>query len=378
MRNVDAQRVAYLAGELEAMGVKAGTAVTMAKGMNAGAAHPPAQVSHPPRARRGFVFLVIAVAVVAGNAWLVRNYPSFAEGPAPEWPVMFDLLLFLPALYFALNWRQGKTAALKALGILGLGALAGSLILPPESKVAWRLVEDLRFVAIALVLAFQLGVLVLLLREAARSQHDQNLELALAQAIGKRFGQDGFARLLMLESRIWLYGLFRRPVRHAFPGLRHFHVGKQGLNADNQKAFLFLIGAEIPIAHFLIHLFSPTAALVVTALSAYGFVFMLAEYRATLFRPVSVTERGLHLRYGVASDFVLPWENIASVAPTRGPVRRAKGLVRLVGMGEANVAIELVPGTVVDGLFGPREVGRVLLGVDEPAALIEEIRARLC
>lgn len=347
--------------------------------MNGVASHAPG-VPGPvgPRSprRRGFVFLAFAAAVVAGNAWLVRNYSLFAEGPAPEWPVMFDLLLFVPAVYFALHWRQGKAAALKALGIVGLGALAGSLILPPESKVAWRVVEDLRFVAIGLVLLFQLGVLVLLLRQAARGRHDQNLELSLAEAIGDRFGQAGFARLLMLESRIWLYGLFRRPVRNDFPGIRHFHVGKQGLNADNQKAFLILIGAEIPIAHFLVHLFSPMAAAVVTALSAYGFLFMLAEYRATLYRPISVTAAGLRVRYGIATDFMVEWESIASADATHGPVRRTKGRMRLVGMGEANVSLELRPGTQVRGLFGSGVVERIMLGVDDPAGLIAEIQAR--
>ena len=327
--------------------------------------------------RRSFGFLLFAAAVILANALLARNYSSLAEGPPPEWPVMFDLLVFLPAVYFALHWRQGKVAALKALGLAGVGALAGSWILPAESKVAWLIIEDLRFVAIAAIVLFQLGVLAMLLTRVTRTRHSQNLELSLEQAIGDRFGDTGFARLLRFESRVWLYGLFRRPIRHAFPGLRHFHVGQQGLNASNQQAFLVLIGAELPIAHFLIHLFNPLAAVVVTALSAYGFLFMLAEYRATLHRPISITERGLRVRYGVAGDFGLPWSLVAAVAPTRGAVRRAKGRVRLVGMGEANVAIDLVPEARVAGLFGERAVGQVFLGVNDPAGLIAEIQSRL-
>lgn len=329
-----------------------------------------------PPVRSRIQFLAFAAAVVAVNALLVGNYTLVAAGPAPEWPVMIDLLLFVPLVYLALNWRQGKDAVFRALGLASLGALAGSLILPVDSKNAWLIVEDLRYVALAIIVLFQLGLVSLLLTQVARERHSQNLELSLHRAIGNRFGNTVFARLLRLESRVWLYGLFRRPIRHAFPGLRQFHVGKQGMNASNQAGFLMLFGAEIPIAHFIVYLFDPVVAAVVTALSVYGVLFMLAEYRATLHRPLSVTERGLQVRYGVASDFLLDWPSIATAAPARGPVRRARGRLRLIGMGEANVVIGLAPGTRVSGLAGSRVIEQVFLGVDDPAGLIAEIHAR--
>ncbi|MET0807418.1 MAG: hypothetical protein ABWX93_01545 [Pseudoxanthomonas sp.] len=329
-----------------------------------------------PPARSRIRFLAFAAAVVALNALLVGNYAILAAGPAPEWPVMIDLLVFVPLVYLAFNWRQGRDAVFRALALASLGALAGSLILPVESKHAWLIVEDLRYVALAVVVVFQLGLIILLLTQVARERHSQNLELSLDRAIGDRFGNTVFAGLLRLESRVWLYGLFRRPIRHAFPGLRQFHVGKQGMNASNQAGFLMIFGAEIPIAHFMVDLFDPVVAVVVTALSVYGFLFMLAEYRATLHRPLSVTDRGLQVRYGVATDFVVDWPSIANAAPTRGRVRRAKGRIRLIGMGEANVMIGLAPGTRVSGLTGSRVVQQIFLGVDDPTGLIAEIRAR--
>ena len=342
--------------------------------MTAGATHPRVP-SSDARRRRGF--LLLAAAVIAANAVLVHGYPRLGAGPAPEWPVMFDLLLFLPLACLALHWRQGwRAAALKAAAVAGLGVLAGSLILPAGSKQLWRTVEDLRFVILALVLLVQAGVLVMLLREVFRARHGHNLELAMAQAIAQRFGDSAFAQVLQLEGRIWLYALARRPVRHAFPGTRHFSVDRQGMNASNQFAFLVLVGVELPIAHLLIALFDPMLAAVVTALSAYGFLFLLAEYRATRLRPVSVTDRGLQLRHGVAADLLLEWRAIASATPTRGPVRRARRERRLVGMGEANVVIELKPGTEVPGVFGPRTLERIQLGVDDADGLLAEIRAR--
>ena len=99
--------------------------------------------------------------------------------------------------------------------------------------------------------------------------------MALDGAIGDLFGNTVFARVLRLESRVWLYQLFKRPIRNAFSGLRHFHVGKQRLNASSQLGFLIVVGAEIPIARLFLYLFDPTVAAIVTAVSVYGFLAVL-------------------------------------------------------------------------------------------------------
>jgi len=60
---------------------------------------------------------------------------------------------------------------------------------------------------------------------------------------------------------------------------------------------------------------------------------------------------------------------------SRGPVRRAKGRVRLIGFGEANVVIGHAPGTRVSGLAGSSVIQQVFLGADDPAGLIAKIHA---
>jgi len=45
------------------------------------------------------------------------------------------------------------------------------------------------------------------------------------------------------------------------------------MNASNQPGFLMLLGAKIPIVHFMVYLFDSIAAAVVTALSVYGLLF---------------------------------------------------------------------------------------------------------
>ena len=52
-------------------------------------------------------------------------------------------------------------------------------------------------------------------------------------------------------------------------------------------------------------------------------------------------------------------------------------MLRLIGMGEANVVLELVPGTRITQWFGTRETERIYLGVDDPAGFIAELQSRL-
>jgi hypothetical protein len=333
--------------------------------------------TRPPATRRVRVFGLLAAAIVAVNVLLVSRYPQWQGQAAPEWPIAVDLLLNVPLLYLGLNFRHGSGLIWRVAAIAGIGVLLGSFIIPQESKQLWLVLELLRYVMIGAVLLVQLGVVASVVAQIVATRHAQNAEVALDGAIAARLSGRAFANLIRLEARVWLFALLRRPIRHPYPGQRHFFVGAQGMNASNQLGFLILVGAEIPVVHFLVSLFDPLVAVIVSALSIYGLLFMLAEYRATVHRPISVGSDGLQVRYGLATDFHLPWKSIAQAEGFKGPVRRARGELRLIGMGEANVVLHLSPGTRLAGLFGERDTQRIYLGIDDPTALLAEVQSRI-
>jgi hypothetical protein len=227
------------------------------------------------------------------------------------------------------------------------------------------------------VLATQVALIAMMLREVLRAQATHNLELAVDEILTRRLGSQGMVNLFRLEARMWLYALLRRPVRHPFPGQEHFYGHRQQGNASNQFGFLMLIAVEMPVMHLILHwLVSPLAALVVTVLSVYGFIFMLADYRATLYRPTTRESDRLRIRYGIAGDVAVQLSRIAAVSRYNASARRAPGRMRFVGMGAANVRLELMPGTRLTGLLGEREVAEILLGLDEPEKFIASVRSQ--
>ncbi|MGH8051610.1 MAG: hypothetical protein ACREPB_13200 [Arenimonas sp.] len=322
-------------------------------------------------------FLLFALLIFTANWLLVRYLSESSAFAVPEWPVGVDLLLLVPLTYLWLNRKQGRQAFIGAIALFGLGILLGSWILPTESKNVWLVLEQLRFIVLLGIVLVQAVLIVLMINEVMAKKGTRNLDIAVGEAVNRRFGGDGIAHLMSIEARMWLYALLRKPIQHPFPGEQHFHYHLHQGNASNQQAFLILIGAEIPIAHVLLHLYSPTLALFITATSIYGFIFLLAEYRATLYRPVSIDGETLHIRYGVLADQIILLKDIVGVKHCEGRIRRAKNRLRFTGPQHANVHLQLAPETRLDTLLGKKSIDEIYLALDTPEAFIKLVASRI-
>lgn len=320
-------------------------------------------------------FLLFAGLIFAGNWLVVHQLSNSSAMPVPEWPVAFDLLLLIPLSYLWINRKQGRQAWIGALALFSFGVLFGSWILPGQSKQLWLLLEQLRFVILIGIVLTQVTLIFLIIKEVIAKKSNHNLDIAVDEAVSRRFGREGFANLLRIEARMWLYALLRKPIKHAFPGNQHFEYHLHQGNASNQQGFLILIGAEIPIAHLLLHFYNPTLAIFVTATSIYGFIFLLAEYRATLYRPISIEDKQLHIRYGVFSDQIIRFSQIASIQRCDSRIKRAAKRLRFTGPQHANVHILLKPDTELDTLLGKKNIAEVYIALDKPEYFIQAVNA---
>ncbi|TWI09515.1 hypothetical protein [Aerolutibacter ruishenii] len=320
-------------------------------------------------------FAASALLVYLGNYLIASQYPARAAGPFPEWAVAVDVFLLVPALYLLLVRPPLKKAVLAVFALLSFGVLAGAWIIPDGEKDAWRWLEQVRWGYLAALVIVQLTLLTTVLADIARARAAPNLETAVNAVILKRVKDAGIARLLQADARMWMYLFVHKQDRFqftqpAFLGARH------DANAANQLAFVVLVAAEIPIAHVLLHLYNPTLALVVSALSVYGLAFLYAEYRATLLRATTFEGDGLHIRSGVLGDVVVPYAAIASIENSNQRPRRAKHAMRFVGTASANLTLVLRDGAELQTLFGARRVERVHLAIDEPARFREALGSR--
>ncbi len=341
-----------------------------------------ASIASPSRGR--YVFLALAALVMLANAVIMRWPPvafTDAAGLAPEWPVLVDALVTLPLLYLLLvGWRGWR--AWRAAAAVGMTALALSAwIVPEQSRHVLDMLKPLRHLAIAIVIAVECVAVVAVVRFILRMRREGlNAETAIERAMVDRFGDGAFTRLLVLDARIWFYALFARAGKPlAFPGDTHFTVHAKDGNASNQLVFIFLILFELPILHGLLMVMaSAQVAWIVTVLTLWGLAFLVADYRASLLRPISLDGDALVIRYGVLVDVRVPLAAIASVQRWNEEVPgRQPGTLRYCESGVPNVRIDLAEPLDVPGLFGgSRRVERVFLGVDTPVPFVAALEQR--
>lgn len=320
------------------------------------------------------VFVCIAALIYLANYAFASFHARSA--PVPEWPVAVDLFLVVPALYLILYRPPLRQAIIGLLALVSIGILVGSFVIPQDDKQTWVALERVRWVYLGALLAAQVALIAAVLRDIRMHRSAPNIETAVHDAIAKRFPEPTAHGLLQADARVWLYALVRRRDRFALPEPA-FYGWKHDSNASNQQAFLILIAAEIPLAHAVIHLFSPVAAWVVTAATLYGLVFLYAEYRATLLRATTLESTFVHVRHGVLGDLRIPYASIWAVERVDYRPRRQQGVLRFVGTGTANLKLCLHDATRLQTLFGLRETQAVYLGLDTPAAFEHALTLRL-
>jgi len=334
---------------------------------------------------RKSVFGLVVLLAMAGHYALLR-VPFVGNDfgrDVVEWPLLADLLITFPLLYYFMFRPSLRAFLLRWLTFAALGFWFGSLVIPDEGKVIWRGVESLWPLYVALQAALELYVLVFLVRKMrALTRMGGDVDGAMEQTIRGRLGRGAAGWFALFEARIWYYGLFmRKGAQLRFRGEQHFSYDKNEGNASNQIAVIMMLLFEMPLSHLLLHLVAvkPLLAWIVDGLTLWSLLYLVAEYRATHWRPVSLDKDALLIRYGVfAADRVVPYGMVESISRRSGYVPRERGVLRLRQFGGANVEIRLRPGSRLPGFAGREQVvTRICIGIDKPDAFIDAVRAKL-
>lgn len=143
-------------------------------------------------------FLVLAPLLVAVELAFARGV-AWSADPFAEYAILFDLCLFVPALYALCYRRQLATGALvvrTAALFLG-GVYLASLLVPPDAQVLLKSLDFLRPAGIAVLALIELKILIEIVRLAFGGTTS-------AQEISRRSGAPQWvARLMLIEARFW-------------------------------------------------------------------------------------------------------------------------------------------------------------------------------
>ncbi|MEO8670870.1 MAG: hypothetical protein ABI411_06110 [Tahibacter sp.] len=291
--------------------------------------------------------------------------------------VFGDLLLTVPLVYCWINRRAGRTAWVGAAALCAWGIWIGAWLMPDEPFL--QNATSLRWIAASVVLAFELALIISLLRVLPRLGRSDNPETLLLGRMAAHFGKQPFVPFIQWEARMWLHLLAPSGWRWHFAGTHHYSYHRKDANASDQLGIIALMLVSLPIDHLLLMLWSPLAAWILTALTAYATCGCVAHYRAIHRRPISLEAHRLCLRNGLATDVSIDLSCIAAVVHQHAEVaRREVGALRLGAGNRPNVCLHLREEQALPRPVGTSvRAGTVYFSVDEPASLIAELRSRI-
>jgi hypothetical protein len=251
---------------------------------------------------------VFALAAVAINlvAFLMVH---LAPRPAVEVGAALDVAVTVPALYFLLIVRGGVMPLISLLPVCLLGMLRATYLAPGTGSARPAAAAGVELALAALIVGrVRRGL-------KARGQADDVLERMEAAAL-ETVRSRRLAAVLASELAVFYYAFAAwRRAPHVPTGARAFSVHEQSGVAALFGVLAGVSVMEAALVHLIVMRWSTPAAWILTALSSYGAVWLIAMARAFVLRPVLVEGGELVVRGGMMWTVRVPLRAIAAIEP---------------------------------------------------------------
>jgi hypothetical protein len=306
---------------------------------------------------------------------IMKCLPS-SEVPGLNLAVTVDLLITVPLVYFLLI-RSTTIPKFTVLPMVIVGLIIGYYLLPKEGQSYLELFKSW------VLPLLELGILVAVIvkvrsiigsfknERSSSSDFYTALKIACHQVLPNRV-----AMLFATEIAVIYYGFINYSRRSINKNEFTYHK-KSGTQAL-LGGLILVIGIESLALHFLLSIWSNTAAWIFTAIGVYTAIQMLGFARSLSQRPIYYDNNSLILRYGILSEMEISLANIQSVSVSKKNLEKNSWTRKLSPLGELeshNVLIELKTESEWTGLYGFRKKCRVIaLHLDDPESFNEKVK----
>lgn len=318
--------------------------------------------------RDTLLFLILSGAICTSALVLAGRLPSLQRSEAVAVGITLDLTLLVPLAYYCLVIRPRGWPLVTIAPVLVLSLFTAAAVLPADHHQTLRVVRMLAIPA-------ELGLLGWIgwqasraLRQARRTTATDPIE-ALHESAMASLRVRRAADVLASELAVLFYALGSwRSQAHRPEDARAFASLEKSGHGGLVFALLVLTVVEAVAIHLLLGLWSPALAWVFSALSLYGALWLLADYRASVLRPLLVNPDEIWLRAGLRWRARVPRHLLAEVARTAPSSQEcARSLAFITA---PNLWLRFSEPVSLKGPYGlRREVRWVGLIVDDPAEL---------
>ncbi len=316
--------------------------------------------------------------LLVGAEYAVVHRADFGRHPALPPAVAFDLLVTLPVVFYLCLVRQYRLPLTTLVAAIGGGLALSHWLLPTAALPLLGWAGRLAGVGEVATVAYTAVRLRRVVRgyRLARLQSADFIENLLAA------GQPVLGRLtaaVMTEAAVVRYALLGgwAPLE-AGPGEQPFSTHRASGFGALLAAFAGLSVVEMAAAHLVIGHWHPRAAWVLTGLSVYSLLWLLAHGQAVRRRPVLLTATTLVVRAGFVWRAAIPRAQLLAIKRITDVPTPAPGLLNAARLllTPPNLVLTFAEPQPVHGLYGLRRtVRRLAIYVDEPAALMRQLAA---
>ena len=286
---------------------------------------------------RLLLFGVFALAANGCIALLLRH----DHRPIITAAACVDFIVSLPALYYFLVIRAGVQPLLTIVPVLAAGLFRVASIAP-------------------------LGTI-------SKIVVAGTCECAVGWFLFRQGRNSLAARILWSELSVLRYALVWGMQPDIPVGARAFSMHRAGGVSSMFFLFAGISVMEAGLAHFIVQRWSVRAAWLIFGLSIYGALLLIALARSFTLRPIIVTAQSVLIRSGLIWSVDISRDNIARVSPSGSD---GVDCLRVTGMSEPNVLVELHQSVIAEGLYGRRKsIRRIGISADQPSELIQAIRS---
>ncbi|MDT3405138.1 hypothetical protein [Mucilaginibacter terrae] len=310
----------------------------------------------------------LALLLLFGGPYLLHHlaaprYNAVANG------LLADVLVTFPAAYYFLIIRPLKLRKRNILFVVSCCLCVAYLIMPPTQQAY---ILQLRKLSVAAELGFIIYAISKVRSISKQYRHLQHhlpdVANQLQHSMTKALGNTMPVRLLASELTVMRFSLLYWLKTAAAPyNAISFSTHKQSGYASLFGVILFVAIIELAGFHLLLLNYSVTSAIVVTALSIYGLMFLIADFAAIIKSPVLVHHNNLLLRVGIRWHLFTTCDNIASATKITDSFTPPKGCFKgAVTKGSINMHIVFKQPVNINRLYGSTlQVRELVISIDQ-------------
>lgn len=323
------------------------------------------------------LFFLLSFLILYTEWWIIHSQHFVTNSKIFASAITFDICLLIPMLYY-FTIRKSRIPKISVLPIFIISMQVAALILPAQNHqwinfLEWLLLPIEIFIVGWIIYKAQNGIRAF----RQESGEETDLILKLRSVAAKESGSKLFGNIFGSELAIFYFLFFAKNDRlPSSKSIQAFSYHKRIAYPMTIVIFILIILIETFALHLLLLRWHPIPAWIASLSSIYLILFLIADVRAVVHRPIYLDDQYLYIRMGLRWYFRAPLVDIHLVKPSK-KTTDYKNCQKMVLFGDPNLLIRFNREQEAIGIYGMKKKFQELgIQIDQPEQFAKYINEK--